>query len=252
MRWLKHMTNSRRDERVARLLAIQGHVAHSVWWLVLETIAEKMGTADSKCSVTYTASGWAAALCLRPQDVRLRLQQVASEGLLEATWDGPDCTVTVHNLLKYRDEYSRKSGQTPESLRTKSHQTKKQSLEAETDSLSESVLAVESGAKALRMGRPRQTPSLEGKSQHQNRDPSELGALRREVDATGGKQDDPPDKIAMKLLMLAQEQGMNGYQAAAAIERARRKAAKHGGWHPNGAGWLFGVLRSPDARENAS
>jgi hypothetical protein len=49
-------------------------------------------------------------------------------------WSGSDITVTIPNLLKYRDEWSRKSKVTPESLRSKEqiHSTDTET-NAETD-----------------------------------------------------------------------------------------------------------------------
>lgn len=126
MRWIKHVTTSRRDERVAKLVSIGGHALYGLWWMVLETVGESIEKGSSKCSLTYPVSQWSVALSLRGSHVRHSLEKLALTGLLTVEWNDPDVTVTIPNLLKYRDEYSSRVGR-------KARETPDQEAEVETD-----------------------------------------------------------------------------------------------------------------------
>lgn len=132
MRWLKHMTSTRNDEKVAALIAQAGPAGYGLWWMVLETVAASMENGSEKCSLKYPVAKWAAALQCLPQNVSRQLAVMGAVGLLSVSSDGAVIEVTVPNLLKYRDEYSRKSGQTPASVRSKI-QIQIQSTDTETD-----------------------------------------------------------------------------------------------------------------------
>jgi hypothetical protein len=125
MRWLKHLTTAKDDEKIALLISECGHAAYGLWWMVLELVGREMDTKSGKCSLTYPASKWAAELYLRPQDVRSKLSAIGLDrgagALLKLSWDGSKITAEIPNLLKYRDEYSRKSGQSPDTLPILSH-----------------------------------------------------------------------------------------------------------------------------------
>lgn len=143
MRWLKHMTATPDDEKVAMLLAQHGPFAYGVWWLVLEKIALSMKKDATEASLTYPVSTWATVLRVPPQHVEMRLSQVAGVGLLkvssEAVAGGVEgksgirrIRVEVPNLLKYRDEYSQRSGPTPDSLPSKQQQQQQQQHTTDT------------------------------------------------------------------------------------------------------------------------
>jgi hypothetical protein len=104
MRWLKHMTATRDDERIASLIDRMGYA---------------METGSTKCSLRWPISKWSAALQVHPPNLSRLLADLGSEGLLTFSRDGSMIELSVPNLLKYRDEYSRKSGQSPDNVRTK-------------------------------------------------------------------------------------------------------------------------------------
>lgn len=110
MRWFKHLTDTRQDEKVARLIAEGGHAAYGLWWMVLETIARQMENGTDKCSVTYPLSKWAAELQTTPCNVRKRLAALVAAGLLEMSCNNAGIELQAPNLLKYRDEWQAKLG----------------------------------------------------------------------------------------------------------------------------------------------
>ncbi len=128
MRWVKHMTDSRDDEKIAQLLDTGGHAAYGLWWMLVEIVAKQSGSkrGDDKCSVTYPRSGWAMRLICRPHDVSSKLHMVAICGLITTSSDGQMITVRIPNILKYRDEYTARVG-------TKSGHSHEQNSEGDTD-----------------------------------------------------------------------------------------------------------------------
>src|SRR6478609_844252 len=134
MRWLKHMTATKHDEKVALLLDKLGHEGYGLWWMIIETIAASIESGSDKCSLRYPVSRWAAELQLHPPNVTRRLAAIAATGLLEMSCDAAGIMLTAPNLLKYRDEYSKKSGHSPDTLRSKKQkQIQKQNTEAEAE-----------------------------------------------------------------------------------------------------------------------
>lgn len=119
MKWLKHQTATVDDERIARLIGDGGEAGrarYGTFWLVMEIIASQMEGSNPSCSVSYPTSVWARKLFTRGSLVFSTLSTLAVTGVVTVERDGNDIRVTNCNLLKYRDEYSRKSGVTPENV----------------------------------------------------------------------------------------------------------------------------------------
>lgn len=117
MKWFRHMTGTWEDEKIARLVrhgGPEGLAAYGLWWRVLEIVASRVDAKSGVCSVSYDVSYWARLLSLRGSHVRHWLEKLALTTLLTAEWTGSEIRVTIPNLLKYRDEYTRKSGDPPD------------------------------------------------------------------------------------------------------------------------------------------
>ncbi len=135
MRWIKHMTASHDDEKVADLIQRYGHAGYGTWWLVVEIVAARL-EADGNPQVTYSVTKWSHLLSLRGSHVVETLMRLVVTHLVTMVRLGDDITVTIPNLLKYRDEYSRKSGQAPDNSRTKKQiQIQKQKLDTHTEEI---------------------------------------------------------------------------------------------------------------------
>jgi len=143
MRWMKHMTTTRRDEGIAIFLSEFGLEGYGFWWSLLETVAAGMTKSEpEKCSATYSLGKWATETgCSTRKFVRW-VKSLDSIGLISARVSNnfritlPQSysklsqnylqsssdvfQIIIPNLLKYRDEYQKKSGQTPDKLRTNS------------------------------------------------------------------------------------------------------------------------------------
>jgi len=106
------MTRSWNDEGLAKIVGaggMEGLARYGLWWRVLEIIGEQMSSENSKCSVTYPVARWSLLLSLRGSLVFSTLSTLTVSRGATVSRDGDEITVTVPNLLKYRDEYTKKS-----------------------------------------------------------------------------------------------------------------------------------------------
>ncbi len=136
MRWIKHMTATTQDERIASYLDDCGpahrHEGYGFFWLLLEVVAAQIETGSEKCSATYALPTWSRLLYCHHHTVGKYLGKLEVAGLVTAKKAAGKVEVIIPNLLKYRDEYSRKSGVDPESVRSKK-QIQNTDTEAETE-----------------------------------------------------------------------------------------------------------------------
>lgn len=135
MRWFKHLSNARNDEDMAELLDTFGAEGYGIWCLILEKISSQMDKTE-RCFARYSVKKWAKSCEVSAK----KFQKVVSflsklESLSIKTCDkNPDfLTIECSKLLKLRDEYSKKSGQTPDKRRTKSVVTPDQETEVEAE-----------------------------------------------------------------------------------------------------------------------
>jgi len=130
MRWFKHITKARRDEKMIELRARTGLEGMGFYWTLIEMVAEEIGT-DDKCELTYPLQEWARLIGCHPNQFKKHLSTLQVLGLVLVEYPESDLgvriRVRVSNLLKYRDEYSKKSGHRQENI-----QSKEREGEAET------------------------------------------------------------------------------------------------------------------------
>ncbi len=116
MKWLKHMTAAWDDEKLAALVGQSGEAGlarYGAYWRIAEMVASQMEGAFPSCSLSYPLWRWARELFVRKSYASSILLRLQKEGLIGIEGDlnaGQTVTVKMPNLLKYRDEYSKKSG----------------------------------------------------------------------------------------------------------------------------------------------
>ena len=127
MKWFKHMTNSSLDERLARFTDKYGLEAYGFFWRVLEAIAENVDETNRK-HIEYSTKTWCKLLGIRPQTFRKLIQESSVLGLFQVSFNSDLVTVESPNILKYRDEWTRKKSRTPEqnSEKDKEKETEKE------------------------------------------------------------------------------------------------------------------------------
>ena len=127
MKWFKHMTNSSLDERLARFTDKYGLEAYGFFWRVLEAIAANVDENNRK-HVQYSTKSWCKLLGIRPQTFRKLIQESSVLGLFQVSFNSDLVSVESPNILKYRDEWTRKKSRTPEqnSEKDKEKETEKE------------------------------------------------------------------------------------------------------------------------------
>jgi hypothetical protein len=137
MRWFKHMTATRDDEKIVALIADGGIEAYGFYWAIIELVARQMEKESEKCSVTYPLPYLSRQLYLHHNKVSNLLGKLQVTGLIllsKVEVDrGVSFTITCPNLLKYRDEYSNRRAKNRDKIGTKSGQTPEQDTDTDTD-----------------------------------------------------------------------------------------------------------------------
>lgn len=135
MRWFKHMVASADDEKLSRLTDVYGLEGYGFWWRVVEIVAEKVGP-DGETSVEFSAKKWGNLAGISPKKFRTLAECCANLGLFTFECSGNSeniIKINMPNILKYRDEYSRKSGQSADKVRTRSGPSRARVPEADTE-----------------------------------------------------------------------------------------------------------------------
>lgn len=118
MRWIKHLTAARLDEDMSDLIHECGLEGYGFWWVLLEVIGGSMDETD-KCELTYPLPQWSRLLCCHSNRVGKYLGKLQGMGKVTVENREGKVMVRIPNLLKYRDEYSKKSGHSPDKVRSK-------------------------------------------------------------------------------------------------------------------------------------
>ena len=141
MRWFKHMTDTKSDEKIASLISMAGMEGYGFYWSIIEMVAKQIDKGSDKCSVTYPLPYLSRQLYLHHNKVSNLLGKLQVTGLILLSKSevngGVSYTITCPNLLKYRDEYSDRKAKEKlknrEKLPTNSRQTPEQDTDTDTD-----------------------------------------------------------------------------------------------------------------------
>lgn len=121
MKWFKHESKARNDERIARLEDLAGLEGYGFYFKMLEIVAESMDASNST-EMTYSLSRWGRQLNISTKKFIFLVQCCVDVGLMFTQRSNDNMVVNIPNLLKYRDNH------------TKNLQvTSKQELELEID-----------------------------------------------------------------------------------------------------------------------
>lgn len=122
MKWLKHMANASGNEDIVEIEAIFGLEGYARWWKLLEAVALQMDKTD-RHAVAYPWSKWQEILKGKRKKLETFLEHLQKKTLISYEQNGEILEIKIPKLLRYRDEYSKKSGQAPDKLRTKDTET---------------------------------------------------------------------------------------------------------------------------------
>lgn len=115
MRWTKHLTLAHADKALAAILEEFGAEGYGVYWLMIEDIAapmEKDKMIDP--SATHSWVKWSQICHCSVRVLKSIANRLEEKKLIDLISIDNRSQITIHNILKYKDEYSKKSGQTPE------------------------------------------------------------------------------------------------------------------------------------------
>jgi hypothetical protein len=128
MKWFKHLSAASDDEFVAELEDIFGWEGYGRWWKILEIIAKQMDETE-RCHVEYSWIRWQSLLKGKRNKLETFLVHCQNQGKMKLEQNGNVLKIICPKLLELRDEYSRKSGQAPDTKQDKVAQE----AEADTD-----------------------------------------------------------------------------------------------------------------------
>lgn len=130
MKWFKHLTESHDDEKLALLQAEFGLEGYGFYWLTLEIIAKQMAPGSEKTFVEYPITIWRKFYGFSPKKLRKFAGFCSEFEIFSVKFSEKTLRIDCPNLLKYRDEWSRKkpknSGVTTEQLLCKDKDTDKE------------------------------------------------------------------------------------------------------------------------------
>lgn len=106
MKWFKHISAARNDERIARLEDRAGLEGYGFYFKMLEIVAEVMDSTD-RHEATYSLTRWGRQANITSKKFLFLSQCCTDVGLMIVRRGGDDITVKIPNLLKYRDNHTK-------------------------------------------------------------------------------------------------------------------------------------------------
>lgn len=119
MKWFMHQSDLPRDEEVSRYLDAAGKhrvTAYGFLMFVLEAIASRMVAKEDHlvCTATYSIHQWGHITYSHPNRVGKYLRLCEVIEWVQVEFEGSSCKVSIPKMVEWRDEYTRKSGPTPD------------------------------------------------------------------------------------------------------------------------------------------
>jgi hypothetical protein len=110
MRWLKHLSMAHADREVDLIIETAGPVAYGIYWLIVEDIAASMEPGKMEPYAIHSLSKWCALFRLHHRTVTPLLTLLGRKLLNVVPMDDGRIKIEVPNIMKYKDEYTKKSG----------------------------------------------------------------------------------------------------------------------------------------------
>ena len=85
MRWFKHITQSRMDEKMSSYFIETGLQGYGFWWILIETVSYHVTKESSTAEVTYLIKQW-AKICGISLKTFVKLCDKCTEHSLISTW----------------------------------------------------------------------------------------------------------------------------------------------------------------------
>lgn len=108
MKYINHMTSAHNDDKHISAMYKMGLAAYGAYWVILEKIASQIRPESVTTSMRVPHETWSRLLRTRIDHATRLLRVLHETGLIICEFDGEYTTVSVPNLLKYGDEYTKK------------------------------------------------------------------------------------------------------------------------------------------------
>jgi hypothetical protein len=114
MRWFKHLTDASDDDFLKLLEHSFGWEGYGRWWKLCEIVGKNIKKHDQVASRSLPWPEWQTKLKAKRNQLRCFLECLANQGRISLKETDDILEITLPKLLKYRDEYSKKSGHAPD------------------------------------------------------------------------------------------------------------------------------------------
>jgi hypothetical protein len=109
MRWTKHLTLAHADAALGLILEEFGAEGYGVYWLMVEDIAAPMELQKNIPDAIHSEVKWAQICHCSVRVWRSIAYRMQEKGLIEIESIANRRQITIPNILKYKDEYLKKS-----------------------------------------------------------------------------------------------------------------------------------------------
>ena len=117
MKWFKHFTDASDDEFIAELEERFGLEGYARWWKLLEVVGAQFKQGGLPIAA-YPWPIWQAKLRGKRNKLETFLVHLENNLRINQKLTGNILEIKIPKLLEIKDEYSRKSGHTPDTLRS--------------------------------------------------------------------------------------------------------------------------------------
>jgi len=132
MRWFKHITTTRSDEKIGRLFDRLGVEGYGIYWCILEEIARNL-EGNSPTFLQLSAKNWGKTCGISGKKFEKFSRILQEISIFSVEFFENEIRIDCPNLLKYRDEWTRRKTKTPESLRSHSGDTPGRTEQSRTE-----------------------------------------------------------------------------------------------------------------------
>ena len=110
MKYVNHMTIAHDDSKIQALRDKHGLAGYGAYWIIVEKIAAQVRPESPEPELSLSLKKWALHLDIRPVFAAKLIRTQSELGLIRMRSDGEVWTLSIPNILKYADEYSKKVG----------------------------------------------------------------------------------------------------------------------------------------------
>jgi hypothetical protein len=114
MRWFKHLTAASDDDFIYWLEHNYGLEGYARWWKLCEMVGKQIKKGDTVAEVSLPWSVIEQKLRGKRKQLLSYLLALAKQGRISVEANGDVLRIALPKLLKYRDEYQKKSGHAPD------------------------------------------------------------------------------------------------------------------------------------------